>query len=116
MIGTGNFDAIFQVNIILLINNSLIVPGFQSQSTVSTLSHVHTKSECVQTKLTTDTVIPDNVLDLAVGGLQQDNNINLIHRLVGYPQHRIQNKLKYTDRLGLTQVERIHLHQIHVEE
>lgn len=32
----------------------------------------------LQTKLTTDTVIPDNVLDLAVGGFQQESNIYLV--------------------------------------
>lgn len=36
--------------------------------------------DCLQTKLTTDTVIPDNVFDLEVGGLQQDSNYRLVYK------------------------------------
>lgn len=57
----------------------------------------HTKTrvfnQIVQTRLTTDTVISDNVFDLALGGLQ-DNNIHLIHTitmLVVKIDHRQEN-------------------------
>lgn len=58
---------------------------------------------CVQTKLTTDTVIPDNVLDLAVGGLQKDNNTYLVQGI--HISHRITGMLRI--RSAFTKVGRL---------